>query len=357
MPTLDTLAPDRRAIIELVVGRSQTYAQIAEALGLSEDTVRSHARDSLADLAPRTAERVDADWRGQVADYLLGQQVGPEATATRGHLRSSEPARAWALSVLDSLADLYPADAVVEIPEPGSRERGRREPSAPLHPAAAPSSESAAATRVRPVGAEGLAYLRRRRMLGALAALAVVVVIAIVVNALSGDEGSGSSAAQGDTVGAGSDQPVVPVGLLELKPEKGEKGEGLATLLDQEGQPGLLVQATLDPSSQDDAYEVWLYNSPDDAVSVGAQQADEQGNFVGTGPLPTDFAKYEFIDVSREPVDDNADHSGDSVLRGKLADVKDVPPELLDGSAGAPPVAGDPGAIPEAPPPPTQTAP
>ena len=62
-------------------------------LGTPTSRVRELARDALTQLAPVSAERVDADWRGQVADYLLNQQSGPEATATRGHLKRSEPAR------------------------------------------------------------------------------------------------------------------------------------------------------------------------------------------------------------------------------------------------------------------------
>jgi hypothetical protein len=114
--TLDQLSPERRAIIELVLQRGQSYEDLSGALGMPESRVREHAREALASLAPRTAERVDPQWRGQVADYVLGQQSGPEVKATRSHLKGSEPARTWALSVLDSVGHLYPNGAEPAIP-------------------------------------------------------------------------------------------------------------------------------------------------------------------------------------------------------------------------------------------------
>ena len=68
---------------------------------------------------------VEEDWRGQLADYVLGQQSGPEATATKGHLRRSEAARSWARSLLDSLDQFYENGSLPAIPE-GERGRAKR---------------------------------------------------------------------------------------------------------------------------------------------------------------------------------------------------------------------------------------
>ena len=91
-------------------------------LGMPEARVRELARDALVELAPVSVRGVEEDWRGQLADYVLGQQSGPEATATKGHLRRSEAARSWARSLLDSLEQLYANGSVPAIPE---GERGR----------------------------------------------------------------------------------------------------------------------------------------------------------------------------------------------------------------------------------------
>ena len=85
------------------------------------------------------------------------------------------------------------------------------------------------------------------------------------------------------------------------------------------------MQARLPNNGRNEAYQVWLYNSDEDAVSLGAQVADQQGNFQGAGPLPDNFEDYQFIDVSREPIRGPEAHSGDSVLRGALADLAAVP--------------------------------
>ena len=98
-------------------------------LGMPEPRVRELARDALVELAPVSVRGVEDDWRGQLADYVLGQQSGPEATATKGHLRRSEAARSWARSLLDSLEQLYPNGSVPAIPE-GERGRGARRPAA-----------------------------------------------------------------------------------------------------------------------------------------------------------------------------------------------------------------------------------
>src|SRR3954454_14895989 len=127
MATFDQLAADQRAIIEIVLRQDRSYEEIGEMLDLPSARVRELARDALGELAPFTADFVDSQWRGQLADYVLGQQAGPEAQATRGHLRRSEPARIWAYSLLDALDDFYGDGRRPEIPvgEAGARPRPR----------------------------------------------------------------------------------------------------------------------------------------------------------------------------------------------------------------------------------------
>lgn len=334
MPTLDSLPAEQRAILELVVKQSKNYAEISGLLGIPEDRVGAQARDSLTALAPRSAERVDTDWRDQVADYLLGQQSGSAAGATCAHLASSEAARTWALSVADSLGDLYPEGASPEIPD-GRPEPRRTRRATAGHPAA--PAKQAAPRRPRPAMPPDEARTLRRRILAALAVTLVIGVTAFVIgpgfdqpDTVPADSVAGSAAS-----GAGEAADVLPTGLLDLKAEPGEEGKGLATFLTQEGQPGLLVQAKLPPNAEGEAYEVWLYNDQDDAISLGAQVTDDKGNYVGTGPLPTDFGDYTYIDLSREPINDDPAHAGDSVLRGRIADAQSA-----TGGAGAPPPPG-----------------
>src|SRR5829696_938801 len=96
---LDALAPDQRAVVQLVLQRGRSYAQIAELLKISEDAVRARAHAGLA-------------------DFLLGQQNGQPRQATRRLLRDSDGAFLWAATVRASLEDLGP---VPELPESGEQ--------------------------------------------------------------------------------------------------------------------------------------------------------------------------------------------------------------------------------------------
>src|SRR4051812_24918411 len=200
MATFDQLAADQRAIIEIVLRQSRSYEQIGEMLDLPPTRVRELARDALAELAPYTAEFVDPQWRGQLADYVLGQQTGPEAQATRGHLRRSEPARIWAYSLIDALDDFYEDHDRPDIPvgEAGAKPRGR---SASNGEAPAPPAE-AATPRPRARAASGGALspaahsaLMRRRIIGGIAGLVLIALLIFgATKIFGGDDNSGNKA-------------------------------------------------------------------------------------------------------------------------------------------------------------------
>jgi hypothetical protein len=323
MATFDQLSPEQRAIVELVLQQGKSYPELAEMLGMPESRVRELARDALVELAPVSVRGVEEDWRGQLADYVLGQQSGPEATATKGHLRRSEAARSWARSLLDSLEQLYVNGSVPSIPEGERGGRASRRASA----AAAASAPGALAA---PAGehsspARGLATadpVMRRRLLAGLAAAAVVLLVLLVwpVGLLTGDDDEGGG-------GSGSDaEPAAQTGDPAQQASNGQPA-GVAVVVDTAGKRQLLVQAAqLAPSGQNEGYYVWLYNSPDDAKSLGGQVTDEQGNYQAIGAFPKDYAKYRFIDVTRQAVgnDPNVKHNGESVLRGRLPKLRNA---------------------------------
>ena len=314
MATFDQLSPPQRAIIELVLQRGKKYAELSDMLGMPETRVRELARDALVQLAPVSAHRVDAEWRGQLADYLLGQQAGPEATATRGHLRRSEPARSWARSLLDSLEGLYEEGTQPSIPE---GERGRRERA----PAAGRERRPRRARRAP------LTAVQRRRLVAGGGALAIVVLLIVLVwpvGVLTGGGGNSSGPS------AKADVAACPTSIKSLR--KG--AAGLALVARRNGQNQLIVSASgLQPNvvknkRPQDAYEVWLYNSRTDARAIGAQVTDRRGNYQGAGLLPANYKHFACIDVSREPLDRNQAHSGDSVLRGRLRPFRIPPPNV-----------------------------
>src|SRR5215210_5092522 len=120
---LDALAPDQRAVVQLVLQRERSYAQIAELLKISEDAVRARAHAGLSTLAPGV--ELPADKLAQVADFLLGQQNGKPRQATRRLLRNSNGAREWAETVRAQLEDVGGA-----LPDLPPRQGGAEPPAA-----------------------------------------------------------------------------------------------------------------------------------------------------------------------------------------------------------------------------------
>ena len=305
MATFDQLSPEQRAIVELVLRQGKTYNELADMLNLPEGRVRELARDALVELAPVSVRGVEEDWRGQLADYVLGQQSGPEATATKGHLRRSEAARSWARSLLDSLEQFYENGSVPAIPE-GERRPKRQEP---------------ARQRSVPSLAAASDPVKRRRLMAVAAGLIVLLLIVVVwpVGVLVGDDDEPSSSSADSTPASQS--------AADGQQQTSASGQpaGIAIVVQRNDKKQLLVQAAnLAPSGQSEGYYVWLYNSPDDAKSLGGQVTDQNGNYQALGAFPSDYSKYKYIDVTRQQVgkDPNVKHSGESILRGPMPELK-----------------------------------
>ena len=64
------------------------------------------------------------------------------------------------------------------------------------------------------------------------------------------------------------------------------------------------------------AYEVWLFNSALDALGL-ARVA--RGSFAIRTRLPKGAGRWRYLEVSREPLDGNPNHSGASLLRVRMA--------------------------------------
>ncbi|MDE3131301.1 MAG: RNA polymerase subunit sigma-24, partial [Acidobacteriota bacterium] len=74
MSPLETLAPDQRAVLQLVLQRGRSYDQIAAMLSIGREAVRQRAHDALDALTPASGRA--GPGRALVADYLLGQLTG-----------------------------------------------------------------------------------------------------------------------------------------------------------------------------------------------------------------------------------------------------------------------------------------
>ena len=136
MASLDSLTPDQRAVLDLVLRRGRSYDDIAQLLAIDRAAVRARALAAFDAIGPETG--ISPESRALVTDYLLGQLPERVAEQTRERLAGSPYDRAWARVVASELEPLA-AEPLPEIPDGPSRARS----------AAATSSEPAEATRAQ----------------------------------------------------------------------------------------------------------------------------------------------------------------------------------------------------------------
>src|SRR5438093_13712192 len=120
------LSPDQQAMLQLVLERGQSYADLAELLGGDEAAVRARARTTLEELAG-----VDPDRNVGLTDYLLGQAdpIG-RADAVR-HLKDDPDDLELATELSQKLRLLAPQGELPRLPGEERRPRPRRRRSLP----------------------------------------------------------------------------------------------------------------------------------------------------------------------------------------------------------------------------------
>ena len=97
--------------------------------------------------------------------------------------------------------------------------------------------------------------------------------------------------------------------------EGGPRASGVARVVAGDGGALRVEVSGLRPSDRSQFYELWLLDGPRKAVSLGAFRVPESGATDLTVPLPFPLSDFRYIDVSVEPEDGVATHSGRSVLR------------------------------------------
>jgi hypothetical protein len=331
---LNALAPDQRAVVQLVLTRDRSYAQIAELLKISEDAVRARAHKGLSALAPDV--ELPADKLAQLSDFLLGQQNGKPREETHELLRSSDGAREWAEAVRAELAEVKGAS----LPElPGTEDAADEPEPEPVATAAEPGE--APAPRPRPLrdkprtpaaagpaapGPSAVAAASSRlggALLIGLAIVAIVVVV-LVLFVFKDDDKSPSRASATPTPTAAA--TPAPVGEIQLRATKGASGSGVMRLYTAEQQLAFTLEGTgVPPNKANEAYAVWFTSPGGAAQRLGfAQPVGENGQLGTTGPRTEDLDKFprwlatfKQVVVSRE-TDGKAKKPGPVVLVGTL---------------------------------------
>jgi hypothetical protein len=360
---LDRLAPDQRAVVQLVLQQGRSYDDLANLLGISEQAVRDRAHAGLTALAGGSAAPARA---GEVADFLLGQQTVSQRESTRSLLASDPEAHAWATAVSSELrdvagddlpeipagpraaapvaepepaADAGPRASVADAPSPTAdlgRPRPRPRPLRDADTESAPRPRRAREPRDRgPVAAGDDAPAASRLggalLIGGLAILVAAILIFVVGNGSGEDDpasGTTTTNAEASPTAEASATPQ-PLGQIALQKVDGQTGRGVMALFGQAG-TGLVFTLAAErvPALQEgEAYAMWLTTDSGNAKLLGFFQEAPQGKdrqLATTGPREEDAAKfaswltrYDHIVVSKETV--NAPKSPTTiVLQGDL---------------------------------------
>jgi len=358
MASIESLPPDQRAVLQLVVQRGRSYDDIAQLLSIDVTAVRQRAHAALDALGPQT--RVDPEHRAQIADYLLGQQSAADAAQTRGRLAGSASERAWGRVVASELAPLA-TGSLPEIPAEGQYEAHAVGPSgapelgealssiqqpepAPRETVHEPDRERAAAARPGsappPPGGDRPVSRRGGAILIAGAAVVVVIVVVVVLIASGGSSKSpgtstnggtptttpaGTSGATGSTGSTGSTgttgaNSAKVLAQFNLSSPTSKKTIGIAQFLKAGSQYGVAVVGENVPAnSKKNAYAVWLYNSPGHAELLGFVNpgVGSTERLSTAGPLPSNASQYHELLVTVE-TQDHPKTPGPIVLQGQV---------------------------------------
>ena len=357
MSRLDQLPPDQKAALSLLLGRRESYAELASLLNIDERAVHDRAHSALAVLAPREARMLSIERRREVGDYVLGQQSEQQRLATRRLLESSPEALAWAQALASELSSVsqeplraLPAGArratarsgdaagPVEAGAPAEPAPASRPAPSPAPPASQPApSPGLTQARVplstsgRAAGLPSLPPSSRRAGAVLLAALAAGVIAALVVIL---DSGSGSShkrpkatASTGATTGStGQTSSAQATRTKEdkritLRPPSGSGSHalGVAEVLSEGSKYAFYMAAEGLPPSHGFFYAVWLYNSPTSAEALSkSPQVGSDGRLQGGALLPANAANYRRMLLTRE-TSERPTHPGPIVLSGAFA--------------------------------------
>jgi hypothetical protein len=342
MGSLDTLSPDQRAVLDLVLQRGRSYDDIARLLAIDRAAVRARALAAFDELGPDTG--IAPESRALITDYLLGQLPERVAEQTRERLASSPYERAWARVLASELSPMA-AQPLPEIPD-GTRAAANASSdsaeAAPTPPADEPDGRARAA-KPRERGARRAPRLSDRpssRLGGAiLLGLGVLVVVAVIVVLLvvlapgsSSKHPSSTTAASGTTPGAttstsatsttGSNAQVVA--QTNLNPPSGSTSaaKGVAFVVKEGTAYGIVVEGAHVPPNSHNAYAAWLYNSATDAYRLGFVNplVGKSGQLRVGSPLPANAGHFKQLLLTLE-TENNPKSPGTVVLQGPFKGV------------------------------------
>ena len=288
MARIDDLPADQQAVLRLLLTQERSYDEIARSLRMAPAAVRDRAHEALTTLGPDGGQ-VGTARRGEITDYLLGQQADGDALATYAALERSPAERGWARVVSGELSTLASRD----LPEvPGASANGA---AALLEDDDAPGEESGAAVRAKARAESGGPRSSRRGgaiLLGVLGVLALLAIGFFTGRATK----SGSSSSS-------SRQPVASTsgifGQANLKPPAGSGSPALAVayFLRSNGSNGVGVTAQKLPQlPKKSGYPIWLTGKNAKPLLLGyIQTVDANGSASGVTKLTQNPRSYDAV--------------------------------------------------------------
>jgi hypothetical protein len=359
---LETLPPDQRAVMQLILVQGRGYADLAATLRLDAAAVRERAHAGASALGLPGADDVDPDTRGRIVDYLLGQQDDGERIVTFAELGASPAACRWAQELRAQLASVasvelpeVPASATAAVtngsgassapaiaPAPAAFATAPTPAAAPVATAAAPAAPAPAASRAAPPSPPatdgpsaptgGPSGPRPSRLGGAIligGAAVLAIVLAIVL--IGGDDnpsspsGSTNSAqTQTSTTAASRQAAARTVGGAVLRATSSGGSAFGAALVQQttNGRRLLAVEvARLPGNGAQEIYAIWLQGAAGNKfLGFVPNQVRANGTFTVSSALPrsVDLSAYSTVLVTSEGTSAVPSTPGTAVASGPL---------------------------------------
>jgi hypothetical protein len=337
------LSADQQAMLQLLLERGQSYADLSSLLGVSESDVRDRARAALTDLGG-----ADPDRNVALSDWLLGQADPIGRADVVRHLKNDPEDHRRAADLMERLKEIAPEAELPKLPTPprgGPVRRRRAAAEAERPPEPATSSDAAAS---------GLTNSQVRLMaaLGCGALIVVVAVLAVTGVFAGDDEASPATITGTGPQATGTDQVIAEV---PLRPARGSGASGEATfgIANGRGYMDLAVEGLEQPPTNE-AYIVWLLISRDRGHPLAPVTVDADGSFDERIRIE-DFilevaARTRLVDVSLAPARELAeqlqtavqeaspllDYTGRSVVRGAVPLERDAGAEGSGGGQDSP---------------------
>jgi hypothetical protein len=315
---LADLDPGNRALLDLSLRRGVSDAEIGELLRKDPDEV-SRGRDAVLGLLADALDLDGHDRRERVRRAIA--ELPDEAwsgtrSATPAALEPEAPERERAIpeDFDEPEPSRTPLHDDFDEPEP------EPEASEAEEPAEKPEQKEPFEREIAPRGEVFLPREQDREKRGrsglVFGLLGLLVVLALAATLLFG----GSD----DDDGGGGEPTPPPADSGDPEPPPaGGKGVALRAIGDGPGSGrfapaggGRYVITLKGLPQPSGAYQAWLYNNVVDAIPLGTFR---EGSGRLAVRLPANAAKYRFLDISQEPADNNRNHSGDTVMRARLA--------------------------------------